>query len=416
MLMADQTITVFEHTTLKSGVKYGSILFDEAKLKALQKFYGEKGVPYFSLVHNGVRFNEHVGVLQVGTTIFEILPKADKDNADNSEANWRNVLIGMLLKVGVFEVHAPTQSALNLKPKSILDLYFQLFISELERLIHIGLIKKYRKIESNTTALKGSLKFSQHIMQNLVHQERFFVSHTVYDTNHQLHYILYKTLNLIKLLNTSNQLSGRINQLLLHFPEMPDIKVTEKDFEQIIFNRKTLHYKNATAISRILLLQYHPDLSKSKNDVLALMFNMNVLWEKFIYITLRKAGFKSIADQSPKSFWSPDKGVGVGMRPDIVINKNLPDCIVLDTKWKNLNSSAPTVDDLRQMFVYHEYFQARKVGLLYPGKTNVNEGTYVKSAENRPEYKCSILSIDVSHDLNKWQEDIRAQVKLWAQN
>ena len=60
-------IVVFEHQTLKLGQENLGANFDEDKLKALQKFYGDKGVPYFNLVHKGVRFTEYVGVIQVGT-------------------------------------------------------------------------------------------------------------------------------------------------------------------------------------------------------------------------------------------------------------------------------------------------------------------------------------------------------------
>ena len=50
-------ITVFEHQVLKTdkGEKEMRITVDQ--LKALQSYY-KNGVPYFSLIHDGIQFNE----------------------------------------------------------------------------------------------------------------------------------------------------------------------------------------------------------------------------------------------------------------------------------------------------------------------------------------------------------------------
>ncbi|RTZ50444.1 hypothetical protein EJ377_03040 [Chryseobacterium arthrosphaerae] len=37
--------------------------------------------------------------------------------------------------------------------------------------------------------MKGSLQFSRHISQNLVHKERFYVKYSHYDVNHKIHCI-----------------------------------------------------------------------------------------------------------------------------------------------------------------------------------------------------------------------------------
>jgi 5-methylcytosine-specific restriction enzyme subunit McrC len=409
-------ITVFEHESLR--IDRGEQRITDIQLKSLQAYYGESGVPYFSLIHKGVRFNEFVGVIQVGELVIEVLPKADTVFAgDNEKKQWRDILIDMLFAVGVFDIHSPSSSSLKLKSNSILDLYFEIFINEIESLLHRGLIKQYRKKEGNVTALKGSLHFPKHIQRNLTHQDRFFVRHTTYDVEHQLHFICYKTICLLRQINTNVNLHSRIGALMLHFPEMPAINVTEATFEKIVFSRKTKSYKKAIEISKLLLLQYHPDVSSGRNNVLALMFDMNKLWEQFVYVSLRqyKKEYTTITGQTSNFFWKPQSGYRVKLRPDIVVNKDRTDCVVLDTKWKNLKGYNPSPDDLRQMYVYHEYYGANKVALIYPGKeTSNSNGNYLDPSTRQETTKeCSVISFVVEPKIKQWQKKIYTELESW---
>lgn len=410
MSKQSEVITVFEHQILKLGEKYKGICFNEDMLRCLQTHSGDNGVKYFSLINNGVKFNQYVGVLQLSNITIEILPKADKNVKEDI---WRNNLIGMLQAVGLFNVQAPTSSDLYLRSNSILDLYFELFIREIEYLLHRGLVKKYRKTEGNVNALKGSLQFSKHIQKNLVHQERFYVRYITYDKEHQLHEILYKAIKLLNRLNTNINLSSRLSCLLLDFPEMSDINVSDALFSKISYDRKTEPYKSAIDIARLLLLNYYPDLSRGSDDVLALMFDMNILWEKFVYISLLKSRrFKSIEAQCSKRFWeASDNDFSSYMKPDIVIYNELDECIVLDTKWKNLNESSPSSQDLRQMYAYMMYYKAKKVALVYPGsKDQYYTGKYIIDKEN----ESSILELTVINEsIGKWQENIVDFISDW---
>lgn len=418
MKYSRQYITVFEHQTIRLNQKIDEVTFDEHKLKAMQSYYGEAGVPYYTLIHNGVRFNEFVGVIQIGETVIEVLPKADVAFDTPSEKKlWRDKLIEMLYAVGIFDIQAPSSSSLKLKSNCILDLYFELFINEVEYLLHNGLVKQYRKKQGNVLALKGSLQFARHIQQNHNHQERFYVNHTVYDIEHQLHYILYKTILLLSKINTNASLHSRIGALLLYFPEMPYIKVHESTFSKLVFNRKTQPYKNAIEIAKLLLLQYHPDVSRGRNNILALMFDMNKLWEQFVYASLikHKDVAMTITAQTQKNFWKPINGYTSKIRPDIVINKDKDDCMVLDTKWKNLNNYNPSPDDLRQMYVYHVYYNAKKVALVFPGSTSTNiSGTFLPpQLIEDADKSCCIISIAVKPNIKEWQKSIYSEFISW---
>ncbi len=415
MNKAKEHITVFEHETLRHDKGEKRITIDQ--LKALQNYYGE-GIPFYNLCYNGVQFNEFVGAIQVGKTLIEVLPKADKKPNTESEQNkWRDILIDMLRAVGSFDIKTPSHSNLKIKPNTILDLYFELFIKEVEYLLHSGLVKQYRKKEGNVTALKGTIQFAQHLQQNLTHQERFYVRHTTYDVEHKLHFILFKTLRLLRQINTNASLNSRIGNLLLNFPEMPDLRVTVNTFDNLVFNRKTQPYSKAVEISRLILLQYHPDLSSGRNHVLALMFDMNKLWEQFVFVSLRKNKKSdiTITAQTSKYFWQPKNGNRSSIRPDIVINKDEENCMVLDTKWKNLNGYNPSPDDLRQMYVYHEYYKARKVALVYPGsELRKTMGSYLDPFTGKEiEKECSIFSFPVQSEIKIWQESIRKEVEKW---
>src|SRR5690606_38005964 len=138
----------------------------------------------------------------------------------------------------------------NVKKQSIhlLDIYFEWFLNEVQLLIHQGLIKQYHNETSNVKALKGKLEFAGHISKNLVHKERFYTTHQIYDQDHLLHQVLYKALQIVETCSKGNYLYSKCKTVQLNFPEVKSIKVNETTFTKIPKNRKTTPYTNALAI------------------------------------------------------------------------------------------------------------------------------------------------------------------------
>lgn len=406
-----RVIQVYEHDCVKYDPNFYGIRISEEEYAVLENYHGN-GTPYFKLINKGIQFNEYVGALQVGKLTIEVLPKIDRLSANKND--WHLILLQMLKRVGLFNVSVTSFADLKLKSNSILDLYFEIFISEIELLLHRGLIKNYRKKEENITSLKGALNFTKQLQKNIVHQERFFVNHTVYDREHPFNKVLLKTLRLLKNLNTNAMLESRIDNAISNFPDLPDFFVDDSWFDRIVYNRKTEAYQKAIDIAKLLLLHYHPDISSGRNHVLALMFDMNALWERFVYISLKKYLHNAnITAQIVKPYYRLDGHHAVRLQPDIHIRIGQTDYII-DTKWKLPASNKPGHTDLQQMYAYTKYFQSSKTILCYPGvKYQIKNGAFSPEQAGSEEMNCSVITIGLEQygvDVGDWMQGIAERV------
>jgi 5-methylcytosine-specific restriction enzyme subunit McrC len=326
---------------------------------------------YFEAIRHGVKFKSYVGVIQIGGTTIEILPKADKNPAtEEDKAIWHSVLLKMLGYCKKIKVDAVSEASLQKKYNSLLDLYFELFLSEVSQLLQHGLIKKYNKNCGNVNALKGQINFGKNIQQNLIRQERFYTNHQVYDYDHLINQILFKALQVLKTITSNSYLIDSVNRILTNFPEVDSIEINETHFDKLTTNRKTVSYNEALKIAKMILLNYSPDLKGGEENMLALLFDMNKLWEEYIYRMLLKVDDPSIkvSFQNRDKFWENKI-----IKPDIVITKNervndevIRKEYIIDTKWKIIDPTEPGDNDLKQMFAYNMYWNAEKSMLLYP--------------------------------------------------
>jgi 5-methylcytosine-specific restriction enzyme subunit McrC len=279
-------------------------------------------------------------------------------------------------------------------------------------LIHQGLIKQYYKETGNVKALKGKLEFAGHIAKNLVHKERFYTTHQVYDKDHLMHQILGQALDIIASLSKGTYLYSKCKTIQLDFPEVKTIQANEATFSKLTKNRKTAPYETALAIARLIILNYAPNVSSGNEKMLALLFDMNSLWEEYILIRLQKVAINcKVHRQQYKSFWK-----NITIRPDIIIEKGESDnkeFFVIDTKWKNIDYSKPSTNDLRQMYVYNEYWGSKKAMLLYPSNVTkgFNSDDFV-NFEDRDQ-ACSLGKISIFNSKNELDDSIGTTILSW---
>ncbi|MEM9820915.1 MAG: restriction endonuclease, partial [Bacteroidota bacterium] len=335
----------------------------------------------------------YVGALQVGDLIIEVLPKTDRKRVGD-EALWHGVLLDMLRYCQLIKVDALTSARLRLRSNSILELYFEIFLTEVEQLLRQGLCKAYHLEQGNRKNWKGKLLFAQQINHNHIHQQRFYTEHDRYDFDHPANRMLYQALLTLSTLLMEVRLQQRLKKIIARFPKFPPTVFREQDFQAIRYTRSMTNYRKALEIARLLLLNYSPDIRGGGHNALAIMFDMNVLFEEYVFQQLRRGAPEglTVQRQQQTNFWNRRQ-----IRPDLLVEYQ-GKRFVLDTKWKLLKKAQPSMEDLKQMYVYCRFFNATQSVLLYPHVATLQNcpPTPYQSVEASAEtYYCAVLFLRV---------------------
>ena len=355
-------IQVFEHGTLAVGQHD----FDARHFAAVVRYNDRHGCAFFKVGYNRLHFSSFVGVIQVGDLAIEILPKLDNEESSNQKSKWQRALLQMLRQSGLLTVAAAPEADLHVSQSPLVDVYLDAFLTEVEHLTHAGLAKRYRVTEGNLNKLKGRIQFTKHVRRNLLHRERMFTAHEVYDRDNAFNRILKCALDVVKNLAIRRSLGSRADASLLWFEQVTNTSINANTFGRLRFDRNTERYRRALQLARLIILNYSPDLRGGHEHVIAILFDMNKLFERFILVQLHRAvpQFAShhlrVAGQVTKRFWSSKT-----IRPDIVAS--FGDVrVILDTKWKVPTDGQPADGDLKQMYAYNLQLGGHRSVLIYP--------------------------------------------------
>jgi 5-methylcytosine-specific restriction enzyme subunit McrC len=120
----------FEKLTIHPDSKERYLTSKE--LEKMYEFNDRNNNCYFTGIRDGIRFQNYVGVIQIGGLTIEILPKADKSAIYKDDYKyWHAALLNMLKVCKHIDVTSVSEASLKRKHNSLLDLYFELFLTSL---------------------------------------------------------------------------------------------------------------------------------------------------------------------------------------------------------------------------------------------------------------------------------------------
>ncbi|MCY4379284.1 MAG: restriction endonuclease [Candidatus Dadabacteria bacterium] len=421
-----EVITVIEHKSVpivRSPVG-GQNELGEKHAALLEKLEKKLPAKAWSWENRKIKFASYCGVISLGDLSIEILPKIHDIEADDVESS-RKALVHMLYRARHLKLSRAGTAGINLQKRFLLDIFILHFCEQLHAQLTRGMIQKYVRRKENLNVLRGKLKIGEHLKRNLAHGERLFCQYDELSADNIYNQVLKHVLGIMLKKAKGNRALQHVSELLARFEPVSDFPADAATaVDSLGFNRLTERYEEIFNQCGFFLRGLYPDVTTGKEDCLALLFDMNRLFEAYVGAELRKdketrEKNMSLREQRPQKYFATredsDKSVFM-MRPDFsFLNKSGDPVVIADAKWKILDSAEQKLgiaqSDMYQIGSYASRYGVRNLVLFYPMQEKLTEPiklTLLKEHEAVPT-TLRVLPIDISgkrqNEFSLWNEN-----------
>ncbi|EHK2304513.1 McrC family protein [Clostridium perfringens] len=334
-----------------------------------------------------LRFINYVGYIRLSTVSIEILPKISLNDSAELE---RKALLNMLSKCGILKVNYSEISSLKLYKQSLNEILAYLFSKKLQKELRKGVYGEYVYIEENINSLKGSLRVQEQIKNMASHSSKAFCRFEEFSRDNKLNRILSffvkEVMKNVKNRETLRLL--RISEMILG--EVDERSITLNEVNNFSFNRLNKPFEDAFTLGKMIVLGESALGNSGGNKAYSILFKMNEIFEIYIGKLLKELLYEETVHMQHSKYKllikeETNRGV-FKLIPDIVIEKNGIERVIIDTKWKSVESKfnrhGVKREDLYQMYAYlTRYKNVSTVILLYPYNERIEgeDGEYLES-------------------------------------
>ncbi|MGR5194902.1 McrC family protein [Vibrio rotiferianus] len=326
-------------------------------------------------------------------TQIEVLPKIGKGfigdcserNDDDAHVKARQSLLIMLRALKGFS-HIQTSNAnIEHQRMPLLEVFISQFLQSVSRLIKRGLRSDYVRREDNLAFLKGKLNIGKQVQHSFVNKHKFYCEFDEFLIDRPVNRLIHSALRKVKSYTRSAANQKMLQDLEFAFHEVPVSRNYKADFSKVRLDRGMSYYQTPLDWCRLILEGFSPQTMRGDAHAASLLFPMEKVFEDYVAKMLmqdlsRDERNLTVHTQATGEYLASYNGVNkFSLRPDILIKRYGVNYMVLDTKWKLLDTKV-TNSNISQSDVYQLYAYAKKylsaegcgqdVVLIYPAQDN----------------------------------------------
>lgn len=328
-----------------------------------------------------IQVTSYVGVIRAPDGFqIEVLPKTGRSTSPDQA---RALLIEMLTCLDGFR-HIKTANAnLAAERMPLLEVFIQQFLGSVSSLVKRGLRSDYVSHQDNLYALRGRLLMARQVSQNLLRRDRFFTEYDEFSQDRAENRLIRTALRHVLTLSRSQESQRVARELCFVFADVPLSVDVVLDAQRIRLDRGMGYYEPALDWAKLLLRGLSPVPGLGEHHAASLLFPMEAVFEAYVEKHLARQlhdNFVLKAQASSQYLVTHEDQRWFRLKPDLLVKQKQATRLVLDTKWKLLDSTKKngrekyqlSQADFYQLYAYgHHYLDDYLDGngdivLIYP--------------------------------------------------
>lgn len=345
-------------------VSYQTLGLNQEHAKKFQKFLEEKQLTHaldFGL--EGITTCAHVGIIRFADFQLNILPKIIGEEDSLCLEN----LMFMLRYTRKLEIHSMDSAEISQTKQPFLEVliahYANILLNALQR--HIP--HQYETREDNLPTVKGRILFAKNHLVNAANLARTYCQFDEFTPDNLLNQTLKFVSHALQKLTSVSQTRQKLLKINAVYEDVTLRPVAYAETQKIILNRNHTMFKEPLELAQMFLQNSTISLHNHTFTNLAILFDMNKLFEKFVATALEQAFPGQVKIQNKLKIIEDIDGIpgtSYTIRPDILFGKDT----IIDTKYKRLSlpEDKPSEADIYQMLAYNRFYNRKNIILCYP--------------------------------------------------
>ena len=362
-----ESIAIKEYSEIKEN-KLESCNID--KLQAYLKCQNLDSA--LKVTRHGIKTKSWVGVIKYKNLHLEILPKlisADANNDCEISKAERSIilknLIFMLSYTKNLDIKTNDNAKLSTEKNPFIEILIREFATSLFEALKRFTPKRYVREEENLNYLKGKIKFSENIRYNCTNQAKFYCEYDEFSENNFLNQLFLFVSTCLYNISNSSYNKKTLKFIINYYSDISFVRFDKFKVRKIKLTRTQELFKKSFKLAKMFVEQTSVDLSKNKFENITLVWDMNKLFEEFIFELIKRKipECKAIA-QKPKRLLKRENVTRRDTRIDILIQNPQ---VIIDTKYKKFtNFDDISSADIYQVTTYCLLHNYKRAILLYP--------------------------------------------------
>ena len=375
---------------------------------------------------NGIETTSWVGVIKYKNTHFQILPKLiytkeykedyDEKTKEETKSNILKNLIFMLSYTKKLDIKTSNESRLSTAKNPFIEILIREYAKSLFECLKRLTPKRYVREEDNLNYLKGKIKFTENIRYNCTNQAKFYCEYDEFSENNILNQLFLFVSTCLYNISNDSYNKKTLKFIMNYYSDIKLVRFDKFKAEKIKLSRNQELFKKPFNLAKMFVEKTSVDLSKNKFENITLIWDMNKLFEEFVFEIMKKNESEfgwTFTAQKGKRLLAGDDNKKRNTYVDIYA-ENDKDKIILDTKYKIFTGTDDFSNaDVFQVSTYCLLHNADKAVLIYPrwNKEVPNVPSFKLNTDEK-DIKINFKTVDLCYvDLKQHLDEITDDIK-----